>query len=756
MRLTFLLASAAGAALLAGCTTQDGATELSDNMTESATSMPQTETAETAGDTVPAPPTAKREPITIEQAGRSRTDPYQWMKDENWQQVMRDPSVLRQDIREYLEAENAYTRAALEDPTETLRETLLKEMRGRIKEDDSSVPAKDGPYAYYVRYREGGEYPIYARRPAEQAFDTSADETVLFDGDKEAEGESYFSIRGLDQSPDHRLLASAIDTQGSEYYTISVRNIETGEAVGTPIEGTYGSFVWGAGSDLLYWVERDEMGRPTAVFQRDLETGEDVEIYRETDPGFFVGVDKTESEDFILIETGGHTSGEVWFFPADAKTPEPKLVAPRKDDEEYSVSHWNGAFYILTNAGGAVDFKVMKAPIDAPDRENWEEVIPHRPGTLVLGLDAYRDHLVRLERANALPRIVIRERETGEEHTISMDEQAYDLGLGSGEYDSTVMRFDYASPARPDQVYDYDMATRERTLRKTREVPSGHNPDDYVVERIEAPSWDGEMVPVTILRRAETPVDGSAPMLLYGYGSYGITIPASFSTSRLSLVDRGFIYAIVHVRGSQAKGYQWYLDGKLDKKDNTFKDYVAAGRYLVDKGYSASGRVVGMGGSAGGLLMGAVANMDPELFGGIIAAVPFVDVINTMSDESLPLTPPEWPEWGNPITDAAAYDTIMAYSPYDQVSGQDYPAMLITGGLSDPRVTYWEPSKWAAKLRHEAPNGGPYFLRINMDAGHGGSTGRFEGLKETAVEYAFALAAVGKAEGLDVSREAED
>lgn len=465
----------------------------------------------------------------------------------------------------------------------------------------------------------------------------------------------------------------------------------------------------------------------------------------------------TESEDFITIETGGHTSGEIYVFPADAKTPEPRLIAPRKEDEEYSITHWNDAFYILTNADGAVDFKLMKAPVDNPGRENWEEVIPHRPGTLILGLDAYKDHLVRLERENALPRIVIRERTTGAEHTIAMDEQAYDLGLsGSGEFDSTVMRYEYDSPAVPDQTYDYDMATRERVLRKTREVPSGHNADDYIVERIQAPAWDGEQIPVTILRRADTPVDGAAPLLLYGYGSYGITIPASFSTSRLSLVDRGFIYAIAHVRGSQAKGYQWYLDGKLDKKDNTFKDYISAGRYLVDHGYGSEGRVVGHGGSAGGLLMGAAANMDPELFSGIIAAVPFVDVINTMSDESLPLTPPEWPEWGNPITDPAAYDTILAYSPYDQVSARDYPAMLITGGLSDPRVTYWEPAKWAAKLRHEAPEGGPYFLRINMDAGHGGSTGRFEGLKETAIEYAFALAAVGKTDSLDLTRGADN
>ena len=391
--------------------------------------------------------------------------------------------------------------------------------------------------------------------------------------------------------------------------------------------------------------------------------------------------------------------------------------------------------------------------MEATSRDAWEEVIPHRPGTLLLGMQPQKDYLARMERENGLPRIVVRARTDGAEHAISFDEAAYDLGLDSGyDYNTPILRFDYASPATPDQVVDYDLVSHARTLRKTREVPSGHNPDDYVTERVMAPSWDGAEVPVTLLRRKDTPLDGTAPVLLYGYGSYGITIPADFRTGRLSLVDRGFIYAIVHPRGSMAKGYQWYLDGKLDKKTNTFKDYVAAGHYLVDQNYTAEGKLVAMGGSAGGLLMGAAANMDPELFAGIIAAVPFVDVVNTMSDESLPLTPPEWPEWGNPLTSETDYDTIATYSPYDNVTDKPYPPMLITGGLSDPRVTYWEPSKWAAKLRHEAPEAGPYFLRINMDAGHGGASGRFEGLKETATEYAFALAAVGKTDELDLEK----
>jgi oligopeptidase B len=351
-----------------------------------------------------------------------------------------------------------------------------------------------------------------------------------------------------------------------------------------------------------------------------------------------------------------------------------------------------------------------------------------------------------MERENGLPRIIVRERATGAEHAIDFAEAAYSLGMSSGyQWDSPWLRFEYSSPSTPAQVFDYDMRSRQRILRKAQVVPSGHNPDDYIVDRIDAPAYDGALVPVTLLRHRTTPLDGTAPVLLYGYGSYGITLPADFRTGRLSLVDRGFIYATADVRGSMAKGYQWYLDGKLEKKANTFTDFVAAGRHLVSLGYTSRGRIVAMGGSAGGLLMGVAVNLDPTLFGGIIAAVPFVDVLNTMSDETLPLTPPEWPEWGNPLIDADAYDRIEAYSPYDQVSARAYPPMLITGGLTDPRVTYWEPAKWAAALRHEAPDGGPYFLKINMDAGHGGVSGRFASLKETALEFAFALACVGRA-----------
>lgn len=695
----------------------------------------------------PEPPVARRDAKTIEQVGRTRVDHYAWLKDEKWQQVMRDPAVLRADIRSYLEAENAYTKALFETPADDLKQTLFEEMRGRIKEDDASLPEVDGPYAYLTKYRTGGEYPIIARRPAADIYNDTAEDTVLLDGDKLGAGQAYFSFGEVSHSPDHALIAYAVDVQGSEFYDIRFRDIATGQDLPDMIPGTYGDFSWAGNSDAIYWVERDSNNRPVAVHRYTLGGDGSSEVYREADPGYFVGVDRSQSGAMIFITTGDHTTNEVRFFDADAAAPKPVLIAAREPGVEYHVAHWGDEFVIRTNADGAVDFKLVTAPVATPGRQHWAELVAHQPGTLLLGVDVLKGHLIRTERENALPRVVVRERASGLEHEIAFDEAAYSLGVDVGHaWDGTQIRFSYSSPTTPDSDYDYDLVSKARTLRKTREVPSGHNPQDYVASRIIAPARDGAQVPVTLLRHKSTPANGGAPMLLYGYGSYGITIAARFRTSPLSLVDRGVTWAIVHPRGSMAKGYQWYLDGKLGKKQNTFNDYVDAARHLISEQVTAQGRIVGLGGSAGGLLMGAVANQAPELFAGIIAAVPFVDVVNTMSDDSLPLTPPEWPEWGNPLTSAADYDQILAYSPYDQVLDQNYPTMLITGGLSDPRVTYWEPAKWAAKLRHVAPDGGPYYLRINMEAGHGGASGRFEGLKETALEYAFALRALGVVE----------
>ncbi|RME98438.1 MAG: S9 family peptidase, partial [Alphaproteobacteria bacterium] len=420
-------------------------------------------------------------------------------------------------------------------------------------------------------------------------------------------------------------------------------------------------------------------------------------------------------------------------------------IQPRETGHEYDVEHHGGRLFILTNSGGAEDFRIVETALESPGLEHWRDIEPHKPGRLILDITSFAGHLVRLEREEGLPRIVIRRLADGEEHAIAFKEDAYSLGLEPGyEFDTTTLRFSYSSMTTPTQVYDYDMERRERTLRKTQEVPSGHDPEDYVTRRIMAPAHDGETVPVTLLYHAQTQLDGSAPVLLYGYGAYGISIPASFSTNCLSLVDRGFVYAIAHVRGGKEKGYRWYREGKLGKKMNTFKDFICAAEHLIAQGITSRGAIIAHGGSAGGMLVGAVANMAPELFRGIIAEVPFVDVLNTMLDDTLPLTPPEWREWGNPIESKEQYEWIAAYSPYDNVSAQDYPNILALAGLTDPRVTYWEPAKWVARLRARRTDSNLTLLKTNMEAGHGGASGRFDRLKEVALSYAFALKISGR------------
>jgi oligopeptidase B len=452
---------------------------------------------------------------------------------------------------------------------------------------------------------------------------------------------------------------------------------------------------------------------------------------------------------FVVIDSHDHATTEIRLVPADRPDAQPIVVLPRTPGHEYGVEHWGDDLVITTNSAGAEDFRIVTVPIDRMgDEAAWRELVPHVPGRLILETVAYAGHLVRLERADGLPRIVVRRRADGAEHTIAFDEEAYSLGLSAGyEFDTTTVRFTYSSMTTPAQVYDYDMETRARVLRKTQEIPSGHDPAHYVTRRLAARATDGEMVPISVLYRADTPLDGTAPLLLYGYGSYGISIPASFSTTRLSLVDRGFVYAIAHIRGGKDKGYRWYTDGKHKKKPNTFTDFIAAGEHLVAAGYTRRGRIVANGGSAGGMLMGAVANMAPDLFLGLIADVPFVDVLNTMLDASLPLTPPEWPEWGNPIESAEDFAIIRSYSPYDNVAAKAYPHILAFGGLTDPRVTYWEPAKWVARLRERKTDPNLLILKINMEAGHGGASGRFEQLKEIAFDYAFALKIAGEVNG---------
>ncbi|MEM8837957.1 MAG: S9 family peptidase [Pseudomonadota bacterium] len=687
-------------------------------------------------------PVAEKRPVESTHHGISRNDPYHWLKADNWQEVMQDPQALPADIRAYLEAENSFTDTYFKD-TEPLQETLFQEMKGRIKEDDSSVPSPDGPYAYFLRYIEGGQHPHFLRSKRD-----GGDETVLLNGDQLAEGKAYFRLGGLMHALDHKLGLWSFDDKGSEYYTLKIRNLETGEDLDDTIVNTTGGGVWDNHSQSFFYVLQDENHRPSKVFRHRI--GEPVEkdelIFEESDPGFFVGLGKTSADRFITIESHDHQTSEVWLIDADNPDSAPKLVAERVEELEYSLDDLDdGNFVILTNADGAADFKLVTAPVDDPAPEKWSDYLPHEPGRLIKTMGTYKNHLVWLETRNALPRIMIRRLSDNEDHAIAFDEEAYSLGLGGGyEYDTTVIRFTYSSMTTPAQTYDYDMESRERVLRKEQEVPSGHNPADYVTRRIHAKSHDGIMVPVTLLYRRTTSLDGSAPLLLYGYGSYGISMPASFSTSRLSLVDRGFVYAIAHIRGGMELGDEWYKTGKRQKKTNTFKDFIAAGEHLIAEGYTSKGNIIANGGSAGGMLMGAVTNMRGDLFGGVIAAVPFVDVLTTMLDDTLPLTPPEWPEWGNPIMSEDDYRMIASYSPIDNVEAKDYPPIFALGGLTDPRVTYWEPAKWVATLRDKKTDTNPLLLKIHMDSGHSGASGRFDSLKETAQEYAFALKITGK------------
>ena len=700
-----------------------------------------TSVSETA--TAPAAPTAAASPVRRTVHDRELVDPYAWLRADNWREVMRDPSVLAPEIRDYLEAENAYAEA-VSAGTKGLQETLFAELKGRIKEDDSTVPSPDGPYAYGIRFVEGAEHPLIVRTSRD-----GGEETVLLDANTEAEGKGYFRLGGVEHSSDHSMLAWSADETGGEMFTIHLRDLATGLDREETIEHTAGGLVWAADGRSLFYIRLDDNHRPAKVFRHTLGTSsaDDVLVYDEPDPGFFVGVGRTQSDRFIVIDTHDHETSEVYLIDALSPAEPPVLVAPRVTEQEYDVEDGDDRLYILTNAEGAEDFKIVTAPFDALGRENWRELVPHVEGRLILSMTVYRHHLVRLEREDGLPRIVIRELATGAEHAIAFDEEAYSLGLVGGyEYDTTTLRFSYSSMTTPGRVYDYDMATRERTLRKQQEVPSGHDPALYATRRLHFTAPDGEEVPVSILYRRDTPIDGTAPCLLYGYGSYGITIPASFNTNFLSLVDRGFVYAIAHIRGGRDKGYHWYRDGRREKKTHTFTDFIAVAEGLVADGWVAPDRIVAQGGSAGGMLMGAIANMAPARFRGIVAEVPFVDVLNTMLDETLPLTPPEWPEWGNPIEDVEAFDRLHAYSPYDNVTDQAYPDMLVLAGVTDPRVTYWEPAKWVARLRATATNDPLILFKTNMDAGHGGASGRFKRLEEVALVQAFAMAVTGAVE----------
>ena len=687
---------------------------------------------------IPAPPRAAVRPALLSAHGLSWSDDYAWMRANNWREVLRDPRRLPQDIRALLKAENAYADAVLA-PTLGLQRELKREMRARFKEDDSEPPQVDGPWAYYSRFRSGGQRRIYCRKPRQ-----GGPETVLIDGDERAEGKAFFHLAAARHSPDHSKFAFSSDDLGSELLTIAVRDLERETDLPDRVAGATGDVVWTRDSRAFLYVEQDESHRPCRVMLHRLGTAQtdDVDVFTEDDPAWFIGIEPTRLGRSAIISVHGHDASEAWIVDLDRPALLPRLVAPRRSGFRYEVMDHGDRLFIRTNAGAA-DFKIVAAPGHAPEEANWREVVAERGGRFIADATLFREQLVLITREMSRPRLVVHDLNSGESHEIAFDEETYYLRLEPVyEFGTSLIRFSYSSPATPQETYDYDVANRRRILVKRQAMPRGFDPGAYVARLVFAPADDGESVPVTLLYKRSMKLEGSAPLLLTGYGAYGYAAEASFSTNRFSLVDRGFVFAIAHVRGGTDKGWRWYEDGKLSRKPNTFRDFLAAARFLIAEGFTAKGRIVAQGGSAGGLLMGAVANLAPDLFAEIIADVPFVDVLATMLDASLPLTPPEWLEWGDPIHDKIAFETIRSYSPVDNVRAQPYPAILALAGLTDPRVTLWEPAKWVARLRAMMTGGGPILLRTAMDAGHAGAPGRYDRLDDVARQYAFAIACV--------------
>lgn len=698
------------------------------------------------------PPAPEVRPKSRKVHGVTLLDDYGWLRAKNWQDVIEDPKSVPADIGSYLRQENLYTAEALR-PLVGLQKQLIAEMRGRMREDEAEPPLKDGEYLYYERYRKRQQYPLFCRRKIGADAGKPGREEVLVDGPREAREFDYFDMGATQPSPDQKLMAWAADTTGSESYVVRVRDLATGKDH-DKLSRTSGDIVWGRNSAFFYYVELDSSQRPHRVMRHRLgdRQSADIEMYREADSGWFVGLDITQDDRYGFISVHDHETSEVLLLDLDDAAETPVPIFPRVNGIEYEIDHHDGRLIIRTNHGDSVetratDFKIVALPVGITDMVQAEVLVPETPGRMLQSVNVLKDWLIWSDLGEHGPLIHVREWATGREQTFAPRAAVGDIaGMVGLEYESDTLRLTFSSPTEPDVTVDHDLRTGEETILKVLEVPSGHQPAEYVVERVFATSHDGARVPVTLLRHRNTPVDGTAPALLYGYGAYGYAMDADFETERLSLVDRGFIYAIAHVRGGMEKGYAWYRGGKREQKINTFLDFIAVADFLVEEKYAAPQRIVANGVSAGGMLMGGIANMAGEKFAGIIAEVPFVDSLNTILDPTLPLTPPEWVEWGNPIEDKAAFEAMRSYSPYDNIAAKEYPPMLVTGGLSDPRVTYWEPAKFAAKLRATMTGGGPVLLYTNMGAGHGGSSGRFEQLDDIARVFAFAMAVTGVAD----------
>lgn len=682
------------------------------------------------------PPVATTRPHSFTLHGHTIEDPYAWLKDPNY------PEVDDADVLAYLAAENAYFESVME-PHRPLIDRLYEEMKGRIKEDDSSVPQKDGDWVYWTAFETGGQYRKWWRRPVAAGEDKSQDVLIL-DEPALAEGKEYFRLGAFSVSNDGRLLAYAIDDNGSERFEVRVKDLMTGEHLPDVIPGMLSEIVWTADdTGFLYGLANDQWRTDNARLHRlGTPITQDIELFKEADEGFRVGVSETSDRKWIVLSSGDHVTSEIYLLPATDPLATPLCVSPRKVGREYDVDMHGDTLFIHTNDTDP-NFRLCTAHISAPGE--WVEKIAPSPHFYMTGVDCFRDFFIVDGREDGLDQIEIHRYEDGiAPQRIRFPEASYDAGLGNNpEYAMQVLRVGYESMVTPGTEYDYDVATGELTTLKVQEIPSGYQAAKYRTERLKISARDGTQVPVSIVYPADFPRDGSRPLFLYAYGAYGYAIPPGFSTGRLSLLDRGFAYAIAHIRGGDDLGQQWYLDGKLEKRTNTFNDFVDVAKGLIADGWTAAGKIAIAGRSAGGELMGAVVNSDPELWGAVIADVPFVDVLNTMLDADLPLTPGEWPEWGNPIEDKAAFELIRSYSPYDQVKAQAYPPLFISGGLNDPRVTYWEPAKWAAKLRATKTDDNVLLLKTNMGAGHGGKSGRFESLREGAEEHAFVLWQLG-------------
>ncbi len=707
---------------------------------------------------MPTPPSAPRRPHVLVAHGDERQDDWYWLRDSS------DPEVIA-----YLQAENAYTDETLA-PLRPFRDALFQELKGRIKESDVGAPARNGPWWYYGRTVEGLQYPIHCRRADRQRQLSAADvlalvaegaagEEVLLDENEQAAGSDYFSLGVFDLSPDQDRLAYAVDLTGGERYHLRFRDLASGTELPDEIADVYYSSAWSADGQVLFYTRPDEALRPWQIWRHQLgqPVADDALVFQEDDERFFVGVGATRSERFIVISCDSKITSEAHVVDARQPTTAPRLVEGRRQGVEYNVEHavlpeHGDVFLILTNDDGAENFAVVRAPVDAPGRAHWEVFIPHRPDVRLEGVDAFAGHLVVAEREQALERMRViglsdvDSLAAGSDHVIEQPEPVYSLGAGANlEWDTPVLRFGYTSLVTPPSSVDYVLATRERIVVKQQEVLGGYQPERFQTERLWATASDGVLVPISLVSRRDLPQDGSNPCLLYGYGAYEISIDPTFSTSRLSLLERGFVFAIAHVRGGGELGRRWYEDGKLLHKKNTFTDFIACAEHLVAEGYTSPHRLVIRGGSAGGLLMGAVTNLRPDLWRAVVAEVPFVDCLTTMQDPSLPLTATEWEEWGNPIEDPEVYWYMKSYSPYDNVEARDYPSMYVTGGLNDPRVGFWEPAKWVAKQRALRSDDRLLVLKTEMDAGHGGPSGRYDAWKDEAQVQAFILSSVGLA-----------